>query len=100
MAMKKAITKGRETPLDFMLRIMWDKHRPMDFRFEAAKAAAPYVHNRRSSVEIPLESLPAPSEKPRMSINEAAKFIAFMLTEATKGQAVPETIENITLEQL
>ena len=39
------------TPLDFMLGILRDEERPTLDRFEAAKAAAPYVHARLSAVE-------------------------------------------------
>lgn len=39
------------TPLDFMLNIMRDPESPAAMKFEAAKAAAPYVHPRLSQVE-------------------------------------------------
>ena len=41
---------GKLTPLDFMLRIMWDKSATAGLRLEAAKSAAPYVHRK-----MPLE---------------------------------------------
>lgn len=39
--------RGKKTPLDFMLRVMWNRKKPMDQRLEAAKAAAPYVHRKQ-----------------------------------------------------
>jgi hypothetical protein len=39
------------TPLDFMLNIMRDPAIPFAMKFEAAKAAAPYVHPRLSQVD-------------------------------------------------
>jgi hypothetical protein len=39
------------TPLDFMLSILRDKGSELAARFEAAKAAAPYVHPRLAAVE-------------------------------------------------
>lgn len=39
------------TPLDFMLAILRDEAKPDDLRFEAAKAAAPYVHPKLSNVD-------------------------------------------------
>lgn len=39
------------TPLDFMLGILRDEGKEAAERFEAAKAAAPYVHARLSSIE-------------------------------------------------
>ena len=60
-AMLDAVVKSGITPLDYMLEVM-RKPIPEDAepqvkavmigqRFEAAKAAAPYVHNRLSSIE-------------------------------------------------
>jgi hypothetical protein len=39
------------TPLDYMLSLLRDADLPREERFEAAKAAAPYVHARLASVE-------------------------------------------------
>lgn len=40
------------TPLDFMLNRMRDESMDEEARFEAAKAAAPYVHPRLAATEI------------------------------------------------
>lgn len=50
-AREKVLTGSEETPLDFLLRVMRtsaDEHRQLD----AAKAAAPYVHARLSTVDL------------------------------------------------
>jgi hypothetical protein len=50
-AREKALSGDQESPLDFLLRIMRtsaDEARQVD----AAKAAAPYVHARLSSVDV------------------------------------------------
>ncbi|WP_018900409.1 hypothetical protein [Rhizobium sp. 2MFCol3.1] len=47
---KKIIQSGL-TPLDFMLSILRDETKPTEDRFEAAKAAAPYVHPKLSNVD-------------------------------------------------
>lgn len=39
------------TPLDYMLAIMRDAQADDELRFEAAKAAAPYVHPRLASID-------------------------------------------------
>lgn len=39
------------TPLDYMLAILRNEELDTSARFEAAKAAAPYVHARLSSIE-------------------------------------------------
>lgn len=39
------------TPLEYLLSVLRDPGRPEKERFEAAKAAAPYVHARLSSVD-------------------------------------------------
>ena len=46
----KAIEAGL-TPLDYMLRILRDETQEQSARFNAAKEAAPYVHNRLAAVE-------------------------------------------------
>lgn len=45
------IAESGLTPLDYMLGIMRDEEKPADMRFEAAKAAAPYVHPKLAAVE-------------------------------------------------
>lgn len=60
---QKAVEESGITPLDYMLKIMRDDSIPEDaelaqiialagLRFEAAKAAAPYVHAKLSSIEV------------------------------------------------
>lgn len=44
------------TPLDYMLSILRDGRRPFEERFEAAKAAAPYVHARLSAIEADINA--------------------------------------------
>jgi hypothetical protein len=38
-------------PLEYMLRVLRDEEQKPEVRFEAAKAAAPYVHAKLASVE-------------------------------------------------
>lgn len=45
----RALSEGK-TPLEVMLELMRDASN-LEFRLEAAKAAAPYVHPRLSSIE-------------------------------------------------
>ncbi len=40
------------TPLDYLLSVMRDDRNDADARRDAAKAAAPYVHPKLSSVEM------------------------------------------------
>jgi hypothetical protein len=42
---------GGITPLDYMLGLLRDESLPPDMRFEAAKAAAPYVHPKLATTE-------------------------------------------------
>lgn len=39
------------TPLEYMLAILRDEEQPAPMRFEAAKAAAPFVHPKLSNIE-------------------------------------------------
>lgn len=46
-----AIAESGLTPLDYMLNILRDENNPVEVRFEAAKAAAPFVHPKLAAVE-------------------------------------------------
>jgi hypothetical protein len=48
---REAAEAGGEMPLDFMLRIMRDEAAERSERLDMAKAAAPYVHAKLSSIE-------------------------------------------------
>lgn len=43
--------EGGITPLDYMLEILRNENNTTEARFEAAKAAAPYMHARLSSTD-------------------------------------------------
>lgn len=45
-AIKKAAAKSKETPLEYMLRVMNDETQENDRRDKMAMGAAPYVHAR------------------------------------------------------
>lgn len=49
-----AIEASGLTPLDFMLQVMRDEGQDMDARRDMAKAAAPYVHAKLSSIDANL----------------------------------------------
>ena len=49
-AQKKAAETGI-MPLDYMLEMLRNKALPAEDRFEAAKAAAPYVHAKLSNID-------------------------------------------------
>lgn len=46
------IAASGKTPLDYLLDVMRDENREASERLDAAKAAAPYVHPKLSSVEM------------------------------------------------
>ena len=84
------------TPLDYMLGIMRSQHPENaspeiiqareELRFEAAKAAAPYVHPRLQST-----TLAGDPDKPltvdTLSELEAARRLAFLMTKAAGNAA-------------
>lgn len=43
---------GGVLPLTYMLSIMRNQKEDPDMRFEAAKAAAPYLHSKLASIEV------------------------------------------------
>jgi hypothetical protein len=58
-ALLEAAQSGGELPLDYMLRVMRDPSAAEKRRDEMAKAAAPYVHAKLSSIEhSPLQGEP------------------------------------------
>lgn len=52
---EKAV-EGGITPLDYMLTLLRDEGQPSAVRFEAAKAAAPFVHPKLSTVQANIEA--------------------------------------------
>ena len=49
-------TRDGVSPLEYMLQVLRDEDQPPLARFEAAKAAAPYVHPRLASIEANVKS--------------------------------------------
>lgn len=47
---------GGITPLEYMLAILRDEGQTKDQRFEAAKAAAPYMHARLSTTDSTIKA--------------------------------------------
>ena len=48
---QREVAASGEVPLEYLLKVMRDEHASLEARFEAAKAAAPYVHPKLASVE-------------------------------------------------
>jgi len=51
-AQLRYLEDGLETPLDYMMRVMRDKRALGERRDDMAKAAAPYLHHKLSSIEL------------------------------------------------
>lgn len=51
-ARQQEIVASGLTPLDFMLAVLRDEAKPFEARFEAARAAAPYVHPRLTATHL------------------------------------------------
>lgn len=49
--MRDEIAESGETPLEYMIRVMRDEESEQSRRDDMAKAAAPYLHARLSSIE-------------------------------------------------
>jgi len=49
--MERVAANGAAMPVDFMLSLMRDPAMPVELRFEAAKAAAPFLHPKLNSIE-------------------------------------------------
>ena len=58
-----AVVASGLTPLDYLLSVMRDEHNPLHNRLDAAKAAAPFVHQKLAAV-----SHIAPNDDPRAMV--------------------------------
>lgn len=56
--------RGGMLPLDYMLKVMRNSRLRRDVRMDAAKAAAPYIHPRLSSLEVGGEGLKTFTREP------------------------------------
>ena len=84
-----AILASGLAPLDYMLAILRDEGAPMEVRFEAAKAAAPYVHPRLAAIEHSGEvATPYVARLP-----EPAKDIAEWRQRHVPPTAAPSTVQ-------
>ena len=61
--------EGGISPLDYMLTILRDETKSEADRFEAAKAAAPYVHAKLASVESKVGNLDGSPITPVINIS-------------------------------
>ena len=97
-----AIEKAKVTPLQYMLDVLAGKRLPAkldavakaSIQFDAAKAAAPYVHPRLNAIAVqelpPLPGALASSLSPL----EVVRRIAFLMRQADRAPRVPVTIEQ------
>lgn len=51
--LEKAVQSGK-LPVDYMLEVMRDKSLDSRLRIDAAKAAAPYIHQKLSAISVDL----------------------------------------------
>lgn len=75
---------GEATPLEVMLTIMRDPNTEPAMRFEAAKAAAPYVHPRLSQVD---STVTHKQDVTDLSTKELDALIAAELASGEAGEA-------------
>ena len=48
----KAVEAAGITPLDYLLSVLRDEEKPENIRLQAARDAAPYVHQKLQSIEM------------------------------------------------
>ena len=76
-AARRALNNG-QTPLEFFLETMRNENNEYEQRFEAAKAAAPYVHARTQAVQL--------ETKKAKSIGEVSNDELVAIAAAKKGK--------------
>ena len=79
-----AIAASGLTPVDYMLSVMRDENAAPEVRLGAARAAAPYVHRRLSSV-----AYSGPEGGPIEMTIEDKRAAALALLAATFGEVAP-----------
>lgn len=85
--------KGKKTPLEFMLEVMWNTKANAALRLEAARNAAPYIH-RKQPIELQasgeVEIIPpfVPSKR------ELRKDFAEELGDIIEGESVEIKVED------
>lgn len=60
---RDAVAESGMTPLEYLLSVMRSEEQSEDARRDAAKAAAPYVHARLSSVDLNAKHMMVPHEE-------------------------------------
>lgn len=88
-ARQKALTGGL-TPLDYMLSLLRDAKLSTEDRFEAAKAAAPYVHARLAAVEH------SGTVDVRQARDMTDDELAAIATGSGEGAAEPQVVSRLT----
>lgn len=78
-----AVQASGMTPLDYMLSVLRDDDNEPHNRLDAAKAAAPYVHQRLAAVEHTGKD-GGPIQHEDVSDLEAARRVAFLLTQGVR----------------
>lgn len=84
--------EGETTPLEVMLQIMRDPDSPAAMRFEAAKAAAPYVHPRLSQVDSTVTHKNAPDEFNEAELLAIARAGSPRAARPANGQAEADSV--------
>ena len=78
-----------------MLSVMRGTKYDMTLRFEAAKAAAPYVHAKIAQ-KIELEDTTSPENRQPINLMDLARTVAFLLAKARADQEADA--KTITME--
>ena len=58
--LRKKIMEGGTSPLEFMVEKMRDESGDESVRLDMAKAAAPYLHPKAQSIEVPIDDPQGP----------------------------------------
>lgn len=51
-ALREEILAGGESPLEFLMGLMWNDQEEKAVRIDAAKAAAPYLHAKLANIAV------------------------------------------------
>lgn len=81
-----AVREKGITPLEYLLDVMRNEDEEPERRLDAAKAAAPYCHQRMPQQTIVTGTDGGPVQTEDVGMNEIARRIAFVLTTGAKNK--------------
>jgi hypothetical protein len=89
---RQMLRSDSPTPLEYLVSVYTDESNPLSVRLDAAKAAAPYVHPRLSTVEV---SNNTPYDDARLI--PTAELLAIINGESGEGSCSSSSVGHLPI---